>query len=81
MLIHHASTGASQNESKRRGVASSMKGLDIFGIPIPSFNLKGRMSVQTGTGGVVSFIILLIMVLYASLKFIHLIEKENPNVS
>lgn len=58
-----------------------MKSLDIFGVPIPSFNLKGKMTVQTGIGGVVSFFIMLIMVLYASLKFIHLIEKENPNVS
>ena len=53
----------------------------MFDQPIPSFNLKGKAGVQTSLGGTLTFLIMLIMLLYAALKFIQLIEKDNPTVA
>ena len=55
--------------------------IDVFGKPLPAFNLGGEDTVHTLTGGIFTFIIILILVTYGGLKFVHLIERHNPLVS
>ena len=52
--------------------------LDIFGQDLPTFILKGRDKVQTRIGGVVSILIFILVLMYASLKFSHLVDRHNP---
>ena len=55
--------------------------VDIFGKPLPGFNLKGSDVVTTMVGGVSSIFIFAIVLLYGAIKFIHLQSKANPNVA
>ena len=55
--------------------------IDAFGLPLPTFNLKGRQMVHTRIGGVCTLIIATIVILYASVKFIHLQTRHNPGMS
>ena len=52
--------------------------LDIFGQNLPTFILKGKDKVQTRIGGVVSILIGILVLMYACLKFSHLIDRHNP---
>ena len=55
--------------------------MDIFGIDVPTFNVKGETKVMTVTGGLVSFGVGIIFFIYATLKLSHLMDKYNPNIS
>ena len=57
-----------------------LKKIDIFGQPLPAFNLKGQTEIPTLTGGLCTFIIFCVFIAYGSLKFVHLIEKRNPTI-
>ena len=57
-----------------------LKKIDIFGEPLPGFNVKGETAIPTLTGGICTFLIIIIFISYGSLKFIHLMEKRNPQV-
>ena len=61
-----------------RGV---LKKVDVFGEALPTFNLKGETHVNTMTGGLCTFLIIIICLAYGCLKFIHLVDKVNPSVS
>ena len=58
-----------------------LKRIDIFGQSLPTFNLKGETTVPTLTGGLCTFLIICVFLTYGSLKFVHLIEKHNPQFS
>ena len=55
--------------------------LDMFGAPLPSFNLKGKEKVRTYGGGCMSLSIIYVTFLYATLKLQHLLSKHNPSVN
>ena len=55
--------------------------IDIFGRPLPTFNLNSDTEVNTVTGGLVTFAIIIMVLCYGSLKFYHLISKHNANVT
>ena len=42
--------------------------IDLFGTPIPSFNIKNKEKVTTLIGGIMTLIILAIILLYGGLK-------------
>ena len=73
--------------SKRRGgraswsVGNTMRDMDGFGKEIPSFNLRGENRVNSVCGGVVTTVILTLVLIYASMKAIDLVEKRNPTTS
>ena len=52
--------------------------MDIFGAPLPTFNLAGKTIVKTATGGIISFIVFVVFFVYGTLKLTHLINKYNP---
>ena len=55
--------------------------MDIFGAPLPTFNLKGETHVSTATGGILTFCLTFVFLCYASLKLMHLAQHKNPAIS
>ena len=55
--------------------------VDIFGAPIPTFNLKGEQHVRTYCGSCVSLMIIYVTFLFAILKLQHLFSMHNPTVN
>ena len=57
------------------------RGLDAFGQQVPGFNLKGQDFVNTVPGGMLTGIIILITLFFASYKMNMLLNKDNPVMS
>ena len=55
--------------------------IDSFGKELPSFNIKGETHVNTVFGGIMTFNITLLAILYAFLKMNVLMNRMNPNIS
>ena len=62
-------------------VPSVMKRMDIFGFDIPTFNIKGESKVMTVSGGLLSFLVGIVFLIYGSLKLSHLIDNHNPSIA
>ena len=58
-----------------------LESFDSFGEAVPGFNVKGQDMVTTRVGGVVTVIIGVLVLIYASLKFTHLTTRYNPQMS
>ena len=58
-----------------------MKSIDSFGQDIPELNLKGKKSVNTVLGGLLSASVFLVTLAYSSYKFISLMTKANPIIN
>ena len=71
----------SKRLGKRNRVFGNMMELDKFSDSVPSFNLKGDQSIKTELGAFCSIVITIIMLGYALLKFVQLLERKNPNIS
>ena len=74
MKKSHAPTKVSKSWHMR----NVLKKIDVFGEPLPAFNVKGETVITTLTGGIVTFLMIIIFLTYGSLKFIDLIENPNP---
>ena len=48
---------------------------------MPTFNFKGRTTVASWPGGIFSFAIVMVMMLYGAIKLVQLLSKTNPNIS
>ena len=55
-----------------------LQGMDVFGRSLPTFNLKGAGTVHTMAGGILTFSIMIIVLMYACIKLVHLFDKHNP---
>ena len=55
--------------------------LDLFKQRLPTFNIRGRTHVPSIAGGLLSFIIFFVMLMYATLKLIQMLSRANPTVS
>ena len=51
--------------------------MDIFGAPVPSFNIKGEGKIGTITGGLCSFLLGVIALLFASLKLQIMLARTD----
>ena len=49
-----------------------MKNYDNFGKAIPGFNLKGENTIKTSLGSALTFILAVIVLIYAASKMSHL---------
>ena len=58
-----------------------LRKFDTFGKPLPSFNLQGEQVVHTMTGGILTFVISVVLLIYAVIKLIQMVDQENPNIS
>ena len=54
---------------------------DMFGEPIPSFNLGGDHRVTTIVGGLTSMFILGITFLFSLVQLQHLLQRANPIIN
>ena len=55
--------------------------LDLFKRRLPTFNMRGSAFVPSIAGGLLSFTIFFVMLMYATVKFIHMLNRHNPSVS
>ena len=55
--------------------------LDIFGQELPSFNLKGNPGIKTVAGGLMTILIMVIAILYASMRLVILVNGDNPQIN
>ena len=55
--------------------------IDAFREPIPVFNIRGKTSVRTRAGGVLTILIATVVLMYAAVRFEHMISKYNPNIN
>ena len=58
-----------------------IRNTDLYGVPVPSFNLKGEAEVKTVVGGLLTFSIILLVLYYASNTMIEVLERQNPIMS
>ena len=63
------------------GPPTMLKTIDMFGAPLPGFNLGGEDTIKTYCGGLLSSFIIMITLLFASLKLNHLLSRYNPQVN
>ncbi len=58
-----------------------MRGFDKFAKSVPSFKINGEDSVNTVVGGILSFIIALIVLSYSISKLLDLHTRQNPIIT
>ena len=58
-----------------------VKNIDSFGMEIPSFNIGGESQVNTLCGGIVTCLILMTTLAYASSEALELIDPHNPQIN
>lgn len=58
-----------------------LKRIDLFGMPLPAFNLQGETVIRTKTGGIVTCIIMIILLAYGSFKLMQVFDPERPQVT
>ena len=55
--------------------------MDLFAAPLPTFNIRGQESVRTLCGSFLSIAIMYVTLIFAALKFMHLMQRHNPGVN
>ena len=55
--------------------------VDLFREALPQFNLKGKSSVGTIAGGLISIGMLYVTFLFGCTKLLYLVEQKNPTVN
>ena len=58
-----------------------MRQCDLFGQPVPAFNIKGKSKVKTAVGGILSAVIIAVTLGYSIMKIHDLMLKANPVIS
>ena len=78
----YSRTTFAQKNYYRRWSSQTMLGMiDLFQQPLPAFNYRGQTTVASWPGGLVSFIIAIVMMIYGAIKLVQLLNRANPNVS
>ena len=54
--------------------------VDQLGSPVPSFNVQGEATINTGFGGCLSILIITVTLIYALLKFNAFYTKADPTI-
>ena len=62
-------------------VRSFLRECDLFGRPIPAFNIKGKDEVKTAIGGILSALIMTVSFGYTIMKIYDLVLHNNPIIS
>ena len=74
-------TFAEKDYYRRWSTQSMLTWIDFFQQPLPTFNIKGRKSVASWPGGMCSFAIILLLLIYGAVKVVQLLSRTNPHVS
>ena len=62
-------------------ISNSLLKIDIFGEPVPSFNLSGRQVIKTHSGALISIVIFSLTLVYGLIKMQQLFERKNPVIN
>ena len=60
---------------------SVLEDIDAFSKPIPVFNIRGKTSVSTWAGGLLTIAIATVVLMFAIIRFEHMMSKYNPNIN
>ena len=63
-----------------REIGDSLKKLDLFGASVPSFRLNKKDKVHSCVGGCLTLMLFSITLLFALVKFEHLMLHKNPSI-
>ena len=76
-------TQAQQKSELKSGIGypGMLLTIDMFGEPLPNFNIKGKSEVRTHCGGCLSMVLIFTVIMFATLKFQHLLMKHNPTLN
>ena len=55
--------------------------IDVFSEPIPNFNIRGKTKLTSWPGGFMTICVATIVLMYATVRFEHMISKINPNIN
>ena len=58
-----------------------VKRLDMFGAPVPSFNIEGQRSMKTNCGAIATILMISITIMFTLVKLEHLVLKKNPSLT
>ena len=70
-----------RQEGGRFRFINSIQEFDMFGKSVPGFNLKGVSVIKSRLGAACTMILISLVMVYASTKFIQLDSRHNPNIS
>lgn len=62
-------------------VLDTMKKFDMFGAPVPTFNMNGDERVSSHAGGCVSLLIFAVTTSFAIMKLADMLQRQNPAVT
>ena len=62
-------------------LANILRSVDNFGLPIPSFNLKGKTHAKTWIGGLLTAMILTLTLAYAVQKLHAVFTGSDPTIN
>ena len=60
---------------------ASLASIDFFQRDLPGLNIRGKKTISSLAGSILSLSVLLITLFYAANKFSHLLKKSNPSIS
>ena len=58
-----------------------LQSFDMFGLPIPAFNIKGQDKIKTKVGGLLSALVLTLTLGFAITGFYDLMNNSNPIIN
>ena len=68
-------------KNRPANVREAFKKIDVFGAKLPAFNIQGQTQVLTVSGGILTALLSVVFIGYASLKLTHLMDKKNPLIA
>ena len=80
-MIQEKDNKTTAYKESRWNVFNFLSSLDIYGLPIPSFNIKGKDKVQTVVGGFLSAIVITLTLGYSITGIYDVISKSNPLIN
>ena len=73
--------GGNLHSESSWSVTNFLRGQDMFGSPVPGFNINGKAKVTTWFGGIITVMILTVALGYAVTKTYDLIRRANPVIT
>ena len=70
-----------KNKNRPANVFQAFRQIDMFGANLPAFNISGQTQVLTVSGGILTALLAVVFIGYATLKLTHLIDKKNPLIA
>ena len=68
MATMQAKAQGEEKTSNKRDVFGFFRNIDIFGEPVPSFNIDGKTTVKTAIGACISLVIMMLALSFGLLK-------------